>query len=57
MAFNVNCENDLFPNIYLLKTDSGQPYYKHPGTVFNVIVKMVSGGVYDTLLKQYQDDD
>ncbi len=46
-----------FQVFYSSKMDSGQLYYKHQGTVLNVIVKIMSGSVYDTLLKQYQDDD
>jgi len=45
-----------FQVFYSSKMDSGQLYYKHQGTVLNVIVKIMSGSVYDTLLKPFQQD-
>ena len=55
-VYDIDLQDDKHTAIYTA-TESASSYYKHQGAVFNVIVKIVSGSVYDTSLKQYQDDD
>ena len=48
-------QDDKYAAIYTA-TESTSSYYKHQGAVFNVIVKIVSGSVYDLISKSTESN-
>ncbi len=54
-VYDIDLQDDKHTAIYTA-TESASSYYKHQGAVFNVIVKIVSGSVYDLISKSTESN-
>ena len=54
-VYDIELQDDKHTTIYPT-IEAASSYYKHQGAVFNVIVKIVSGSVYDLISKSTESN-